>query len=72
MNGMHGSKRTTSSVASAALCKVNVTKDHTHWTYEPHVAAKITREMLDEAGVKVLTKRVLKSVTKDGTRIANS
>ncbi len=44
-------------------------KDHTHWTYEPHVAAKITKEMLDEAGVKVLTKRVLKSVTKDGTRI---
>ena len=26
-------------------------KDHTHWTYEPHVAAKITQEMLDEAGV---------------------
>jgi hypothetical protein len=49
--------------------QVNV-KNHTHWTYEPHVAAKITREMLDEAGVKVLTKRVLKSVTKDGSRIA--
>lgn len=32
------------------------TKDHTHWTYEPHVAAQITREMLAEAGVKVLTK----------------
>lgn len=44
-------------------------KDHTHWTYEPHIAAKITKEMLDEAGVKVLTKRVLKSVLKDGTRI---
>jgi hypothetical protein len=44
-------------------------KDHTHWTYEPHVAAKITKQMLDEASVKVLTKRVLKSVTKDGTRI---
>ncbi|MCB1276837.1 FAD-dependent oxidoreductase [Prosthecobacter sp.] len=44
-------------------------KDHTHWTYEPHVAAKITQEMLDEAGVKVLTKRVLKSVVKSGTRI---
>jgi len=44
-------------------------KDHTHWTYEPHVAAKITREMLDEAGVKVLTKQALKSVTKDGPRI---
>ncbi len=44
-------------------------KDHTHWTYEPHVAAKITKEMLDEAGVKVLTKRVLKQVTKKGARI---
>ena len=44
-------------------------KDHKHWTYEPHVAAKITKEMLDEAGVKVLTKRVLRSVTKDGVRI---
>ncbi|MDI1313789.1 FAD-dependent oxidoreductase [Prosthecobacter sp.] len=48
--------------------KVNE-KDHKHWTYEPHVAAKITRQMLDEAGVKVLTKRVLKSLTKDGTHI---
>ncbi|MFO1485626.1 MAG: FAD-dependent oxidoreductase [Verrucomicrobiaceae bacterium] len=44
-------------------------KDHTHWTYEPHVAAKITQEMLDEAGVKVLTKRVLKSVAKSGAHI---
>jgi flavin-dependent dehydrogenase len=44
-------------------------KDHTHWTYEPHVAAKITKEMLDEAGVKVLTKHVLKQVGKDGARI---
>jgi hypothetical protein len=44
-------------------------KDHKHWTYEPHVAAKITKEMLDEARVKVLTKRVLQSVIKDGTRI---
>ena len=44
-------------------------KDHTHWTYEPHIAAKITKEMLDEAGVKVMTKHVLKSVIKDGTRI---
>jgi hypothetical protein len=44
-------------------------KDHKPWTYEPHVAAKITKQMLDEAGVKVLTKRVLKSASKDGTRI---
>lgn len=44
-------------------------KDHTHWTYEPHVAAKITREMLDEAGVKVLTAQVLQKAAKDGTRL---
>ncbi len=44
-------------------------KDHKHWTYEPHVAAKITQEMLNEAKVKVLTKRALQSVSKDGTRI---
>jgi hypothetical protein len=45
-------------------------KDHTPWTYEPHVAAKITKAMLDEAGVTVLTKQVLKSVTKNGTSIS--
>lgn len=45
-------------------------KDHKPWTYEPHVAAKVTQQMLDEAGVKVLTKRVLKQVIKDGPHIA--
>lgn len=44
-------------------------KDHKPWTYEPHVAARITRQMLDEAGVKVLTKRALRKVSKDGARI---
>jgi hypothetical protein len=44
-------------------------KDQRHWTYEPSVAMRITRQMLDEAKVQVLTKRVLKSVTKDGARI---
>ena len=44
-------------------------KDHKPWTYEPHVAARVTKAMLDEAGVKVLTRQALKSVTKDGTRI---
>lgn len=48
--------------------KVSV-KDHSHWTYEPHVAAKITKEMLDEAAVRVLKRHVLKSVIKDGTTI---
>ncbi|MCX6856087.1 MAG: FAD-dependent oxidoreductase [Verrucomicrobia bacterium] len=49
--------------------KVSV-KDNTHWTYEPHVAAKITQAMLNEAGVKVMTKQVIKSVTKEKTRIS--
>jgi hypothetical protein len=44
-------------------------KDDKKWTYEPHVAAKITKAMLDEAGVKVLTRRVLKTVVKDGANI---
>ena len=44
-------------------------KDHTPWTYEPHVAAKITDQMLAEAGVQVLTRRVLKSVTKNGVHL---
>lgn len=44
-------------------------KDHRPWTYEPHVAARITKQMLDEAGVKVMTKRGLKQVKKDGARI---
>ena len=44
-------------------------KDHKAWTYEPSVAMRITLAMLDEAKVKVLTKRVLKSASKDGARI---
>jgi hypothetical protein len=44
-------------------------KDHTHWSYEPSVAMRITQQMLNEAKVQVLTKRVLKKVTKKGTRI---
>ncbi len=44
-------------------------KDHKHWTYEPHVAAKVTKEMLEEAGVKVVTRRLLKQVFKEGARI---
>lgn len=44
-------------------------KDQNKWTYEPHVALRVTREMLQEANVKVLTQQNLKSVTKAGTRI---
>jgi len=44
-------------------------KDQAVWTYEPHVAARVTRQMLDEAGVETLTNRFLKTVKKDGARI---
>lgn len=54
---------------SVALPYTVSDKDHKPWTYEPHVAAKITQQMLDEAGVKVLTKRVLQSVAKEGKHI---
>lgn len=46
-------------------------KDQAKWTYEPHVAARVTRQMLDEAKVEVLTKRYLQSVKKVGTRITS-
>jgi len=47
---------------------VNV-KNQDKWSYEPHVATKITDEMLKEAGVTVLTGRYLQSVEKTGARI---
>ena len=50
--------------------KVSV-KNQAVWTYEPHVAARVTRQMLDEAKVEVLTKRFLQSATKVGTRITS-
>ncbi|QDT37750.1 ribulose-1,5-biphosphate synthetase [Stratiformator vulcanicus] len=57
-------------------------KDQSRWTYEPHVAMRVTKAMLDEAGVTVLTRRYLESVnisdrritglaTKDGTFAAD-
>jgi hypothetical protein len=48
--------------------KVGV-KDQAHWTYEPHVAARVTNLMLAEAGVKVMTRRVLRLVEKEGDTI---
>ncbi len=48
--------------------KVSV-KDQSKWTYEPHVAMRVTRQMLDEAGVKVLPEQRLQSVQKAGTQI---
>jgi hypothetical protein len=45
------------------------TKDNSVWTYEPHVAARVTNAMLKEAGVTVLTKQPLEGVEKNGARI---
>ena len=45
-------------------------KDQSRWTFEPHVAVRVTLKMLEEAGVTVLTERYLQSVEKDGPRIA--
>ena len=44
-------------------------KDNSVWTYEPHVAARVTDAMLKEAGVSVLTKQTMEGVEKAGTRI---
>ncbi|MDR3404641.1 MAG: FAD-dependent oxidoreductase [Chthoniobacter sp.] len=44
-------------------------KDNRAWTYEPHVAMRVTKAMLDEAGVPVLPRHGLKSVDKEGARI---
>ncbi len=46
-------------------------KNQARWTYEPHVAMRVTKQMLAEAGVTVLTERYLQSVTKDGPRITS-
>ncbi len=50
---------------------VSVKDDHKPWTYEPHVSMRVTKAMLDEAKVKVVTGKVLASVQKDGTRITS-
>ena len=44
-------------------------KDNSVWTYEPHVAARVTAAMLKEASVSVLTKQTLEGVEKAGARI---
>jgi len=46
-------------------------KDTSRWCFEPHVAMRVTRQMLDEAKVSVLTECYLKSVIKDGPRITS-
>ena len=49
---------------------VNV-KNQTTWSYEPHVATRVTNAMLTEAGVTVLTERYLQSVNMTGPRITS-
>lgn len=44
-------------------------KNQKPWTYEPHVAAQVTADLLKEAGVRVLIGEVLKDVAKEGTAI---
>ncbi|NBP81832.1 FAD-dependent oxidoreductase, partial [bacterium] len=44
-------------------------KDQSTWTFEPHVAMRVTRGMLNQAGVRVLTDHDLLSVEKQGPRI---
>lgn len=46
-------------------------KDQARWTFEPHVAMRVTKKMLDEAGVKVRTLRPLKSLAMKGRRIVS-
>ncbi len=46
-------------------------KDQARWTFEPHVAQRVTMRMLEEAGVVVVTERYLQSVTRRGPRITS-
>ncbi len=46
-------------------------KDQSRWVFEPHVAMRVTTQMLQEDGVTVLTERYLQSVTKDGPTITS-
>ncbi len=50
--------------------KVSV-KNQDVWTYEPHVAARVTKQMLDEAEVHLLINHYLKSVQRQGTQITD-
>lgn len=44
-------------------------KNTARWSYEPHVAQRVTDNMLSEAGVTVVKQSYLTSVQKTGTRI---
>ena len=44
-------------------------KDQKVWTYEPHVAMRVTKAMLDEAKVTVMPEQILSKVAKDGVSL---
>ena len=44
-------------------------KDQARWTFEPHVAMRVTRTMLAEAGVEVRLERALRSVEMVGAQL---
>lgn len=44
-------------------------KDHSPWTYEPHVAEKVFHDLLREAGVQVFLNQRLAGVDKEGTQV---
>jgi len=46
-----------------------VVKDHAVWTYEPHVAARVTNVLLSEAKVAVFPAHILTKVEKAGAAI---
>jgi hypothetical protein len=46
-------------------------KDTAKWTFEPHVAMRVTLQMLKESGVTVVTEHYLTGVKKDGNRITS-
>ena len=46
-------------------------KDTAKWTFEPHVAIRVTNAMLKESGVTVKTGSYLASAKKDGARITS-
>ncbi len=46
-------------------------KDQARWTFEPHVAMRVTMQMLKENGVTVKTAEYLTSVKKSGARITS-
>ena len=46
-------------------------KNNVVWTYEPHVASRVTCAMLKEAGVTVLTQQPLESVDKEGAKLVS-